>query len=625
MDLPLPDSDAGPDARDRLATLDLPGAGLGALVEAVEFAAATQGTATPRPWRPVRVLLIAGSHAGGAAAGDDPADAERRVAQAEAGEGALARLAGDGRRRHRGGAGRRRPARWRTARCSTPPPSTPRCGRAGSSPTRPPTPAGTRWCSPRAASGTDAAADRGAGRHHRRRAGGGAAPGAACRAASSTTRRGWCAAPRSGTRCTGSGRSRAAPRTSCAELGGADLAVATGALLGAAARRLPVLLDGPVGIAAGLVARDLASQTRHWCLLPDAGTCALVQQGADVLGLTPVLDLGLDLGEGANALAALPLLRTAIGLAAALPVHPALLAEHGDDGLTRRRRRRATRRRTTTRLRRAGGRTAPARPVPTGPATRPPTRGGVVGDGLRLARHHPDRPAAARRPGRPAGRGRRDERRAAGRRAARAGPGRVLLGPARRRRPPWSPPAVTVAAGALLTRGLHLDGLADTVDALGSYRTGAAALEIMKKPDIGPFGVAAIALTLLIQAAALTDGRAGGAVVTGAGRPGRLGVTVACRRGRAGGPARTGWARWSRAPCRSPVAAVVAAAVAAAAVWAVPGRPWQGPVAVAGRARSWCSCCCGTRYAASAASPATCSAPRSSWPPRSPWWLPGAG
>jgi nicotinate-nucleotide--dimethylbenzimidazole phosphoribosyltransferase len=119
-----------------------------------------------------------------------------------------------------------------------------------------------------------------------------------------------------------------------AQLGGADLAVATGVLLGAAARRLPILLDGPVGIAAGLIARDLASQTRHWSLLPDAGTLALVRQGADVLGLIPAVELGLDLGEGANALATLPLLRTAIGLASALPVHPALLAAPGDDGLT---------------------------------------------------------------------------------------------------------------------------------------------------------------------------------------------------------------------------------------------------------------------------------------------------
>jgi nicotinate-nucleotide--dimethylbenzimidazole phosphoribosyltransferase len=106
------------------------------------------------------------------------------------------------------------------------------------------------------------------------------------------------------------------------EIGGADVALATGVLLGAAARRMPVLLDGPVGIAAGLVARDLASQVRHWCVLATAGRSALVRQGADVLGLTPAVELDTDLGEGANALATLPLLNAAIGLAGALPVHP---------------------------------------------------------------------------------------------------------------------------------------------------------------------------------------------------------------------------------------------------------------------------------------------------------------
>lgn len=138
--------------------------------------------------------------------------------------------------------------------------------------------------------------------------------------------------------------------------------------------------------------------------------------------------------------------------------------------------------------------------------------------------------------------------------------------------------AVTVAVGALLTRGLHLDGLADTVDALGSYRSGEAALEIMKKPDIGPFGVAAIALVLLIQAATLTE--LGPGAIVAAWAAGRLGVTLACRRGvPAARPEGLGALVASTVPV--PVAAVAAAAVAAGAIWAVPGRPWQGPVAVA--------------------------------------------
>ena len=134
---------------------------------------------------------------------------------------------------------------------------------------------------------------------------------------------------------------------------------------------------------------------------------------------------------------------------------------------------------------------------------------------------------------------------------------------------------VTVAAAVLLTRGLHLDGLADTVDALGSYRRGDPALEIMRKPDIGPFGVAAIALVLLVQAAAVGPASAVAAWTTG-----RLGICFACRRGvPAARPDGLGALVAGTVP--APVVAGLAAVVAAGAVWAVPGRPWQGPAAVA--------------------------------------------
>jgi adenosylcobinamide-GDP ribazoletransferase len=137
---------------------------------------------------------------------------------------------------------------------------------------------------------------------------------------------------------------------------------------------------------------------------------------------------------------------------------------------------------------------------------------------------------------------------------------------------------VTVAVAALLTRGMHLDGLADTVDGLGSYRRGPAALEIMKKPDIGPFGVAAIAVTLLIQAAAVAGLSVTAVVIAYAA--GRLAITLTCRRGRpAARPEGLGAMVAETVPI--PVAALAAIIVTVAAVAAVPGRPWQGPAAVA--------------------------------------------
>ncbi len=62
-----------------------------------------------------------------------------------------------------------------------------------------------------------------------------------------------------------------------------------------------------------------------------------------------------------------------------------------------------------------------------------------------------------------------------------------------------------VAILAWLTRGLHLDGLADLVDGLGGSHEPARRLAIMKDSSIGAFGVIGLILLLAIKASTLAD------------------------------------------------------------------------------------------------------------------------
>jgi adenosylcobinamide-GDP ribazoletransferase len=79
---------------------------------------------------------------------------------------------------------------------------------------------------------------------------------------------------------------------------------------------------------------------------------------------------------------------------------------------------------------------------------------------------------------------------------------------------------LVIAMLALLTRGMHLDGLADTADGLGARAPADQALALMRQGDIGPFGVVTVVLTLLLQTAATTE-----LVAT---RPGTGAVVCAC-------------------------------------------------------------------------------------------------
>jgi adenosylcobinamide-GDP ribazoletransferase len=150
--------------------------------------------------------------------------------------------------------------------------------------------------------------------------------------------------------------------------------------------------------------------------------------------------------------------------------------------------------------------------------------------------------------------------------------------------PPLVTGLVCVGALAALTRGLHLDGLADTVDGLGSYRPRERALEIMKSPEVGPFGVVALVLALATPAGCIA------ALVARPGWPMLAGIASAVACGRTA----VAWACRRGVPAASPngLGALVAGtlgplplivglvATAAVSLAAVPGRPWQGPLAV---------------------------------------------
>lgn len=94
-------------------------------------------------------------------------------------------------------------------------------------------------------------------------------------------------------------------------LGSACAAATAGYLVQAAADGVPVLLDGVFSGAAALIAAEIAPGASAWWLAGHRSTEPSQAYALKALGLEPILDFGLRLGEGSGAVQAVPVLRAA--------------------------------------------------------------------------------------------------------------------------------------------------------------------------------------------------------------------------------------------------------------------------------------------------------------------------
>ena len=115
------------------------------------------------------------------------------------------------------------------------------------------------------------------------------------------------------------------PIETLAALGSADLAASTGFLLAAAQEGRPVLLDGLMSVACALTADRIEPGAAGWYAAGHRSTEPAQSLALATMGLDPLLDLGLRLGEGSGAVAAVPIVRSA----AAILRDVALLSELG--------------------------------------------------------------------------------------------------------------------------------------------------------------------------------------------------------------------------------------------------------------------------------------------------------
>jgi len=98
------------------------------------------------------------------------------------------------------------------------------------------------------------------------------------------------------------------------EVGGLEIAAMAGFYLQAAESGVPVLIDGFIAAAAALAARIIEPDVSDWMLASHVSHENGHALALDTLGLSPLIDLGMRLGEGSGAALVVPLLQSAIAL-----------------------------------------------------------------------------------------------------------------------------------------------------------------------------------------------------------------------------------------------------------------------------------------------------------------------
>jgi nicotinate-nucleotide--dimethylbenzimidazole phosphoribosyltransferase len=99
-----------------------------------------------------------------------------------------------------------------------------------------------------------------------------------------------------------------------AALGGFEIATMAGFLLGAASLRMPVVVDGFIASAAALAAHAISPAVLPYLLFSHVSAETAHRRLLETLGVRPILDLDMRLGEGSGAAMAMPVLDAAVAL-----------------------------------------------------------------------------------------------------------------------------------------------------------------------------------------------------------------------------------------------------------------------------------------------------------------------